>query len=79
MRELTYNIVAHVNAKLKEQNLPYKIQFSNENIASIEPMGVCACQGKEEKFATVVTEAFKKYGFVAEIKLTECKIYLSDR
>lgn len=79
MRELTYNIVAHVNAKLKEQNLPYKIQFCNENTASIEPMGVCACQGREEKFATVVTEALKKYGFVAEIKMLEFKITLSEK
>lgn len=79
MQELTYNIVAHINAKLKEQELPYKIQFCNERTACIEPLGICACQGKEESFATVVTEAFKEYGFVAEIKLTECTIYLSEK
>ncbi len=79
MRKLTYNIVAHVNAKLKEQQVPYKIQFGNGSTAFIEPLGICACQGKEEIFATVVTEAFKEYGFVAEIKLTEFKIALFEK
>lgn len=79
MRKLTYNIVAHVNAKLKERQVPYKIQFGNGSTAFIEPLGICACQGKEEIFATVVTEAFKEYGFVAEIKLTEFKIALFEK
>lgn len=60
MQQFDYNQSIHLNAYLKEQNLPYRVHFKNENRLDIEPLGTCACAGKEGRLKQAVTEFFSK-------------------
>lgn len=42
-QEFTYNQIAHLNAALHEQRLPYRISFHDAETAVVEPLGFCAC------------------------------------
>lgn len=60
MQQFDYNQSIHLNAYLKEQNLPYRIHFKNEKRLDIEPLGTCACAGREDQLKQAVKEFFSR-------------------
>ena len=42
----TYNQIEHLNAELRERDLPYKINYRDRTTAGIQELGVCASIGK---------------------------------
>lgn len=58
--EITYNQIAHLNASLGDQNLPYRIHYVNQQLAGIEGMSSCACEGKEGILHHAIEEFFNQ-------------------
>ncbi len=58
----TYNQIAHLNAELRERDLPYKINYRDRTTAGIQELGVCASIGKEGTSAGCSTGIFSKRG-----------------
>ena len=61
-QEFTYNQIAHLNAALHEQRLPYRISFHDAETAVVEPLGFCACDGKEGMLKAAIEAFFEKEG-----------------
>ena len=55
----TYDQAVHLNSELREQELPYRIDYRDENILGIEPLGLCACIGREDALRDTVNRFFE--------------------
>lgn len=58
--EITYNQIAHLNASLGDQNIPYRIHYVNQQLAGIEGLGACACDGKEGIMKNAIVDFFDR-------------------
>lgn len=61
-QEFSYNQVVHLNASLHEQHMPYRIHFQNAQTMVLVPMGICACDGKEEPVKRAIIAFFQREG-----------------
>ena len=76
-QEFTYNQIAHLNAALHEQRLPYRISFHDAETAVVEPLGFCACDGKEGMLKAAIEAFFEKEGMTVTFS-DHCEI-MPDR
>lgn len=62
MNRFTYNRIVHLNAALREKELPYRIDYRDEHTAGIWPLGICASIGREEEMRAEIRNFFRKEG-----------------
>ena len=74
----TYNQIAHLNAELREKDLPYKINYKDERIAGIQELGICASIGKEEPLQAAVREFFERESVAVEISPDGLEIRIAE-
>ncbi len=76
--ELPYNQIAHLNAELRERDLPYKINYRDRTTAGIQELGVCASIGKEEPLRVAVREFFQREGMAVEFSASGLEILAAE-
>ena len=74
----TYNQIAHLNAELRERDLPYKINYRDWTTAGIQELGVCASIGKEEPLRSAVREFFQREGMAVEFSASGLEILAAE-
>ena len=74
----TYNQIAHLNAELRERDLPYKINYRDRTTAGIQELGVCASIGKEEPMRAAVREFFQREGMAVEFSASGLEILAAE-
>ena len=70
-QEFTYNQIAHLNAALHEQRLPYRISFHDAETAVVEPLGFCACDGKEGMLKAAIEAFFENSTLPYEVDVID--------
>lgn len=69
MKYISFNEIIGCNALLKEKGLHFKVHLQDscgKQMCRIEPLGNCACEGKEDKMCATVEEYFKELGIRLE-------------
>ncbi len=75
----TYNQVVHLNAELREKELPYRINFKDETIIGIEELGICACIGKDGAMREAVRSFFDREGLGVLFSESGMELYICGR
>ena len=65
-KEFTYDQIVHLNAELREKDIPYRINFKDEKMAGVLELGICAATGKEPLMREAVGDYFARQGMSVE-------------
>ena len=75
----TYNQVVHLNAELREKELPYRVTFKDETIIGIEELGICACIGKDGPMREAVRDFFDREGLQIRFSESGLELQICDQ
>ncbi len=54
----TYDHMIHLNSLFREKDIPYRVNYKDENMAGLEGLGICACIGKDDLVREIVRDFF---------------------
>lgn len=76
--EFTYNQIVHLNAELREREIPYRINFKDGMVAGVQELGICAATGKEHLVREAVADYFRREGMRVEFSPDGLEIKIAE-
>ena len=78
-KEFTYDQIVHLNAELREKDIPYRINFKDEKMAGVQELGICAATGKEPLMREAVGDYFARQGMTVEFSPGDLEITIGKQ